>query len=173
MAILFDPINPLGIAVPVVKRVRKVAAPKPKAVPMFNFGPGEDGYTKGFNMYDEKGHKLCHITSSIGHCCAASTIGGLSMYGFWNYAKNVDAFIAFFRKQWKEQQLIRSKENYPQHVFVISGFYILLSPETCGHDKALRNHPNIQKVHSFKNKRGGPRDDYSFNNTIDLYFLEF
>ena len=167
---LFDPINPPGIPVPPVKRVRKV---KPKPVPMFTFGHGEDGYTKGFYMYDETGHKLCHVTSSIGHCCAASTIGALSMYGFWNNPEKVDAFIAFFRKQWKEQGLIRNENKHSLHIFTISGFYVFLSPETINFDGALRNHPNIQKVHSFKNKRGGPQDDYSFNNTIDLYFLEF
>jgi hypothetical protein len=164
----FDPLNPPGIPVPVattVKRVRKA--------PVFTFGKGEDGYTRGFNMYDETGHRLCHVTSSIGHCCAASTIGALSMYGFWNNTKKVDSFVKFFRKQWKEQALMRDKDGGAQHIFVVSGFYVLLSVETAGFDKALRNHPNIQKVHSFKNKRGGPRDDYTFNHTIDLYFLEF
>jgi hypothetical protein len=181
----FDPIYPPSIPVPTevyvdhttlppVKRIRKVAVRKPKAAPLFKFESGEDGYTKGFNVYDETGHRLCHVTSSIGHCCAASTIGSLSMYGFWDDDKKVDAFIAFFRKQWEEQELIRSTENNNSlHVFIISGFYILLSQETQFSDKAIRNHPNVQKVHSFKNKRCGPRDDYSYQNTIDLYFLEF
>jgi hypothetical protein len=182
MSSLFDPINPPGIPVPTeeyvdhttlppVKRVRKI--PKPKPEPMFKFGHGEDGYTKGFNMYDETGQRLCHITSSIGHCCAASTIGSLSQFGFWNDDKKVDAFVAFFRNKWEEQEMIRNADHTSLHLFIISGFYFLLSPETRNCDKALRNHPNIQKVHSFKNKRSGPRDDYSYCNTIDLYFLEF
>ena len=149
-----------------------IVKPVKKVEPEFVFTAGEDGYTRGINICDETGHRVCHMSQSIGHCCAASMIGALSSYGFWNKPSNVNRFIAEMRRHWIEQENFRSKEGQGLSVFNISGFYVLLSVETAGHDKALRGHKDIVKVHSFKNKRGGPAMG-EFGHEISLYFMEF
>jgi len=97
----------------------------------------------------------------------------LSPYGFWKNKTKVNAFIAEMKRHWKDQHVFFGPLSTRLSLFNISGFYVLLSPETIGFDQALREHKDIVKVHSFKNKRNGPREDYSFANTIDLYFMEF
>lgn len=141
-------------------------------MPEFVYSAGEDGYTKGINICDEKGHRLCHLSQSIGHCCAASMIGSLSHYGFWNKPSNVKRFIAEMRSHWEEQRIFRNAENGGLSHFNISGFYVLLSVETEGFDKALREHKDIVKVHSFRNKRNGPSVG-DLGHEISLYFMEF
>ena len=141
-----------------------------KTEPSFAYKAGDDGYTRGINVYDENGVQICHIAQSIGHCCAASTIGRLNVYGFWNKKTNVNRFIAEMRDHWLEQRVFRNEHGIGISIFNISGFYVLLSAETAGHDKALREHEDIVKVHSFKNKRNGP--GYG-GHEISLYFMEF
>ena len=136
----------------------------------FTFNEGNDGYMKTIEMRDSKKQRLCLITQSIGHCCAASTIGALTSYGFWNVKKNVDSFIKEMKSLWKTESVFRSPEGKNLSLFNISGFYVFLSQETITFDKALRTHPDIKLIQTFVNRRGGPD---SQGNTISLYFMEF
>lgn len=164
-----------GMLDPVVAAVEAIQVQRtrtPREPSMFSYRAGEDGYARSLNLY-EGTSRICNITQSVGHCCAATMVGSLTPYGFWEKKTKVNDFIADMKRHWKQQQVFLDDNQSRLSLFNISGFYVLLSPETAGFDKALRNHPDIVKVHSFKNKRSGPRADYSFTNTIDLYFMEF
>ena len=145
------------------------------------FGPGSDMYSRLVSVQVEntgemakfsKGHQICTIEQGVGHCCAASMLGNLSCHGFWKDADKVESFLERLRNLWKKQDCFFSPDHRQQlSVFVISGFYVLLSPETESYDCALRNHPKIKKVHEFYSRRQGPNEE--LGNLISLYFMEF
>lgn len=115
---------------------------------------------------------LCTVTNGVGHCCAASMIGNIRSYGlWWNSVANVDAFIKIFHDKWRTQSELYDKKYERLSVFIISGFYVLLSNETHEYDAGIRNNPQFTKVHSFYNRRSGP--DYPAGNEISLYFINF
>ena len=116
--------------------------------------------------------RLCNVTNGIGHCCAASMIGNLTSYfGFWNSIEKVDKFLDFFRDKWEKQEEHIDDKYNRLSCFIISGFYVLLSPETYSYDAGIRKNPQFTKVHSFNNRKFGP--DHDDGNQIDLYFINF
>jgi hypothetical protein len=87
-------------------------------------------------------------------------------------------FIDELKALWKADALLYTEKNPADQwsvkeritLFTCSGFYVLLSPENAMFTRALVAHPDLKKVHSFKNRRNGVNP---FANDIDLYFMEF
>lgn len=157
---------------PVVTAVKAIQAKQAEAKPSFTYKEGIDGYTRGVDVMDGKGYRIAHLQQSVGHCCAASVLGSLSSYGFWNSKPKVNAFLKELKSAWEQQRHVRNAEGVSLTVFPISGFYVYLSCETSDYDVALRTHPKIKLVHEFRNKRNGPSAGDN-GHLISLYFMEF
>lgn len=146
------------------------------------FKKGEDNYTSFAAIMDKTwihpDKVQAVLQQGVGHCCAASMLCKLSSSGFWNDKAKVQMFIDELKDKWKTESLLYGEKDpnnkwaSPERItlFTCSGFYVLLSPENYPHTKALVAHPDLKKVHSFKNRRLGINP---FANDIDLYFMEF
>ena len=143
----------------------------------FRLKSGVDGYMRtieiGITRTDDGLYiPLCNVTNGVGHCCATSMIGNLRPHsGFWHDIARVDSFIKVFHDKWKTQSELYDKKYERLSVFIICGFYVLLSDETRAFDAGIRNNPQFTKVHSFYNRRNGP--DSASGNEISLYFINF
>jgi len=114
---------------------------------------------------------ICELEQAVGHCCGATMLSQLTYHGFWNDKQKVQMFIDDLKSKWKQADTFRDPTTTGAlSCFTIAGFFVFLSVETAGHDKALREHPDLKKITSFRNKSNGPG---IHGNTISLYQMEF